>query len=126
MDVEAIDLVRLDADDRPGERAAGDLIVEPVALERRDRLRVTDPGDVTFGIENDRAGHDRTSKTTAADLVAAGHIDEPHPPQRVLERPKRADLHHRVSAIRRTGLRGLLLRGLFHSRGLSLQVAQEV
>ena len=75
-------------------RRSRDLLVEPLALERGDGFRVADPGDVAIGVEHDCRRHDRTRQTSAPDLVHAGDRVEPHPPDGVLERAKRADFDH--------------------------------
>ena len=70
------------------------LLVEPLALERGDGLRIADAGDVAIGIEDDRRGDDRPGQAAAADFVDAGDQVEAQPPDRVLERPEGANLDH--------------------------------
>ena len=101
MDVDACRSRRGCGRDAPGDRARGDLLVEPLALERGHGLRVADARDVAVGIEHDGRRDDRPGQAAAADLVHAGDVDEPHAPERVLQRAERADLDH-GDAVRRT------------------------
>ncbi len=70
------------------------LLVQPRPLERRDRLRVADPGDVALGVEHHRGGDDRAGQTAASDLVHAGDGVEADAADGVLDRPEGPDLDH--------------------------------
>ena len=72
-------------------------VVEPLALERGDRLRVADARHVAVRIEHDGGRDDGPGQAAAADFVDAGDVDEPHAPERVLDGAERANLGHGAS-----------------------------
>ena len=80
--------------DCPAERLAGDDVVEPLALRRRNQLRIADAGDVAIRIEHDRGRDDGAGQTAAPHFVAAGYAIEPPTPHGVFEGPHRMHSNH--------------------------------
>ena len=70
VDVDPVDLGRVDADHRPADGLPRDALVQPVALQRGHRLRVADAGNVAVGIEHDGRRDDRPGQAAAAHFVA--------------------------------------------------------
>ena len=73
---------------------AQDLLVEPLALGGRHRLRIADAGDVAVGMEHHGRRDDRAGQAAAPDFVDAGDVHEPDAAQRVLQRARRGDAGH--------------------------------
>ena len=65
---------------------AGDLAVQPLALQRGEQLGVVEPGDLPrLGVvEDDRRRDQRTGAGAPSGLVRAGHRVETHPAERAL------------------------------------------
>ena len=123
MNIDRVDLGRIRGGHCPARRPARDLLIQPRAFERGHGFRVADSGNVSLWIEHDGGRDDGTREAAAANLVDAGDQVEPQPPDRVFERPESADFDHGSVARR---LHRLLLGRVFHARGLSLQLAQEI
>ena len=94
MDIDAIDLVGENRDDRPGDTFAADFIVEPLALRGGAGFRIGQAVDAAVGMKDDGAGHDRAGKAAAADFVNACHRYETVAVQAVLNVAAGRDLMH--------------------------------
>ena len=89
-----IDLGRIGRGDGPGDRVTHDALAQPLALDRRDQLRVGHPGNVLLGMKHDGGRDDGAGQAAASHLVDAGHVHEPHAAQRVLQRAHGRNANH--------------------------------
>lgn len=94
VNVEPVNLGRLDGGDRPPQRMGHDLVVETRPLAGGNLLRIAEAGDVLARVEHDRAGHDGAREAPAPDLIDPGDPVEPEPPGRVLQRARRVGPSH--------------------------------
>jgi hypothetical protein len=94
VDVDPVDLVRLDRGDCPRAAAPGDDREELFALGGLEELRVAETGDVACRVEDHRAGHDGAGQAAPAYFVHAGDPVEPQPAEAVLDCAGRASSGH--------------------------------
>src|SRR5262249_32368607 len=76
-----------------------DALVQPLAFNRWNQLRVRYPWYVTVRMKDHGGRHDWSGQTAASNLIDACHMHEPDAPQRVLERAHGGDAHEELSAV---------------------------
>src|SRR5438552_4186003 len=85
MDVDAINLVMLDAGDGKTECALADFFKQMLALPPCELLGIVDTRGQTEGIKDDRGSHHRAGNRAAPDLVGAGNQPMPGGKQSALD-----------------------------------------
>ena len=94
MDIDAVDLVGVNRDNRPGDGFAADFVVEALALGEGAGLGVGKAVDAAVGIKDDGAGHHRTGEAAPAHFVDTRHRHEPVAVEGVLNVSARGNLWH--------------------------------
>ena len=87
MDIDAVDLIRLDDRRVPRDRGVNDVSKQPFAFGRDQHLGIRDAGHVVIGPEDDGGGDDGTGEAPAAHFVNAGHMYVAEPADLVLDGP---------------------------------------
>jgi hypothetical protein len=94
VNVDRVDLRRLRAGHGPRDGVFQDAILQPLALQRRNELRIAHARDVPLGMEYDSRGDHRAGETAAPHFIHTTDVNEPHTAQPILQRAHRRNSGH--------------------------------
>ena len=86
MDIQAVDVRRIDDRDAPADCCTPDRLSQPFAFPGGDGLGIGNAGHVGVRPQDDGGRHDRPRQTAASHFIHTGDVTVAEPPSRVLER----------------------------------------